>query len=316
MPAASPSVITRGAPLPFVDALGNFFSLGNKLLFLNPRFESHRLDPELEQTVAAFIARHGIEGLQVRLNEYAPLDDLRRLFVSGRVNLLLRLFFGLPMWLAVTLSCGRLFGGDHYNPYTDTVNLYSGHRAIALHELGHVLDFRRRTFPGLYALTRLIPGVALYQEYLASKYAIDFLRERGMHDEELRALRLLFPAYSTYVLGAIVEFFPSAGVRALLFPVIGLGHFLGISAAMRREKELEAERAALRPTVAAQWSEEWQETLAELSPATPHGRDLWGVFLGATVGSALCGAGSLPGAWLGFVLARRGAARPPGRQFP
>ena len=101
MPAASPSVITRGAPLPFVDALGNFFSLGNKLLFLNPRFESHHLDPELEQAVAAFIARHGIEGLQVRLNEYAPLDDLRRLFVSGRVNLLLRLFFGLPMWLAV-----------------------------------------------------------------------------------------------------------------------------------------------------------------------------------------------------------------------
>lgn len=315
-PLPARASITRGAPLPFVDALGRFLSLANKLVFLNPRFESHEVGPEVERDIAAFIEHHQLAGLHVRLNEYAPLDDLRRLLVTGRTSLLLRLLFGLPTWLATTLSVGRLFGGDHYNPWTDTVNLYTGHSAVALHELGHALDFRRRRFPGLYGLTRYIPGVALYQEYLASRYAIEFMRARGMHEEELQAWRLLFPAYSTYVFGALVELFPSAGTRAFMLPVIAVGHVLGITAALRREAELELTAtqdlpmAPSHPTVAAQWQQEWREAVAEVSPGTRRGRDLWGIFLGMSAGSALCGAGALPGAWAGFALARRGEQAP------
>ena len=57
--------------------------------------------------------------------------------------------------------------------------------AKVLHEMGHALDFRRRRFPGLYALSRMVPGVALYQEYLASLYAIEYLREIGDQAEEI-----------------------------------------------------------------------------------------------------------------------------------
>lgn len=309
------TVLSRGRRLPFIDTLGRVFSAPNKLIFLNTRFESHDLDPQVERAMTEFIAEHELRGLRVRVNEYAPLEDLGRLFTSGRTNILLRLFFGLPTWLATTMSCGRLFGGDHYNPWTDTVNLYSSHTGIALHELGHVLDFRRRTFPGLYALTRYIPGVALYQEYLASKYAIDFMRAHGMHDDELRALRILYPAYSTYVFGALVELFPSAGIRSLLFPVIAIGHVLGISHAMKREVALERQLVGEKPRVAEQWRQEWGEAASELSPGTQRGRDLWGVFLGMSVGSALCGAGALPGAFAGFALARR-AGDDPRRQLP
>ena len=38
-------------------------------------------------------------------------------------------------------------GGDHYNPYTNTINIYSDHRAIVLHEGGHAKDFARRRCP-------------------------------------------------------------------------------------------------------------------------------------------------------------------------
>ena len=300
--------ITRGRPWPFLDALARFMALGNKLLFLNARFEDHEVPAPVEAAIADFAAHHELHGLHVRLNEYAPLDDLRRLFFSGRVNILLRLFLGLPMWLALALVPGRIFGGDHYNPFTDTVNLYTGHPAVALHELGHALDFRRRSLPGLYALTRYIPGVALYQEYLASKYAIDFMRERGMHDDELRAWRLLFPAYSTYVFGALVELFPSVVTKGLLLPAIGIGHLLGISYAMKREVQLDRELVVHKPTVATQWQEELGQGLAEISPSTRRGRDTWGIFLGMTAGSALCGAGAVPGAWVGWKLARRAEA--------
>lgn len=303
--------ISLGQRLPFVDTLGRVFSYANKLIFLNTRFEDHEPDPRVVQALHDFVDEHRLDGLHIRLNEYNPLDDLRRLLMNGRVNLLLRLFFGLPLWLATTLSVGRLFGGDHYNPWSDTVHLFSSHMGIALHETGHALDFRRRRVPGLYALTRYIPGVALYQEYLASRYAVEFMRARGMHEDELRALRILYPAYSTYVFGALVELFPSAGVRSFLFPAIALGHVLGVQHARKREAELANTLPQVPtqvPTVSAQWKEEWSEALAEVSPSTERGRDLWGVFLGLSAGSSLCGVGALPGAWLGYRLVRRNGA--------
>jgi len=302
--------ISQGQRLPFVDTLGRIFSYANKLVFLNTRFEDHEPDPRVVQALHRFVDHHGLDGLHIRLNEYNPLDDLRRLLMNGRVNLLLRLGFGLPTWLATTLSVGRLFGGDHYNPWSDTVHLFSSHMGIALHETGHALDFRRRSLPGLYALTRYIPGVALYQEYLASLYAIEFMRQRGMHEDELRALRILYPAYSTYVFGALVELFPSAGVRGFLFPAIALGHVLGVTHAQRREAELSRELAQA-PSVSVQWKEELGEALAEVNPSSERGRDLWGVFLGLSAGSALCGLGALPGAWAGYRLVRR--SEPSGR---
>ncbi len=309
------TTIIRGRPLPFVDTLGNVLGVANKAIFLNHRFEDHAIGPEVEAAMDGFIERHEIDGLAVRLNQYDPIGELGRLFSNGRVNIVLRLLLGLPLWLAYTLNVGRLVGGDHYNPYSDTVNLYSGHTSIALHELGHVLDFRRRSFPGLYSLIRFIPGVALYQEYLASLYAIEFLREQGDVEEELRAFRLLFPAYSTYVFGAICDFFPSAAVKWVLFPVIALGHVLGNAFAHQRAEAL-AETGVANTSVAGQWAREFREALGFFSPAGQSGRDFFGVAIGMAVGSALCGVMSIPGAWLGFKVARsQPAVSPPPRQI-
>lgn len=301
-----------GRPLPFLDDLARALGLANKALFLSARFEDHLLPAASREGAEAFLREHALSGLCVRFNQYAPLDDLRRLLSNGRVNLLLRLFFGLPQWSATALFPGRVFGGDHYNPWSDTVHLFSGHPGIVLHELGHALDFRRRAWPGLYALTRLVPGLALYQEYLASRYAIEFLRRHGRLDEELDALRVLYPAYSTYVFGALVELFPSAGVRSFFLPVIALGHLLGNEHARRRAAE------AGGPGLADQWRSELDRARAELSPASPRGRSLWGTFLGMAAGSTLCGPGTLIGAWVGhrLTLGPASGERPAGSPPP
>ena len=39
-----------------------------------------------------------------------------------------------------TIFPGRVFGGDRYNPFTNTINLYSDHPSIALHEAAHAKD--------------------------------------------------------------------------------------------------------------------------------------------------------------------------------
>jgi hypothetical protein len=286
--------------MPFLDTFGNVLAIPNKLMFLTADFESHVIDPQIEAEVRRFLDRHELHHVHVRLNEYDPMGELWRLLTNRRVGLFLRLLLGPLLWLAYLLNVGRLFGGDHYNAFSDTVNLYSNHMSIAIHEMGHALDFRRRRWPGLYALLRFVPGVALYQEYLASLYAIEHFRERGMDDEEIRAYRLLFPAYSTYVFGTLVDLFPSAGAKWVLAPCIAVGHVLGNYFAQQRLAALQTERI----TLAGQWLHEKDRAVVMFSPATVDGRGQLGVLLGMLAGSTLCGPGGPLGAYVGFLLAR------------
>ena len=99
-------------------------------------------------------------------------------------------------------------------------------------------DFKRRKYPGLYALARYIPLFALYQEFIASKYAILFLRKKGFYREEISAYKILYPAYSTYIFGAIYELIPSPIIAYFYFPFIGLGHLLGRVHSSIRSREL------------------------------------------------------------------------------
>ena len=150
-----------------------------------------------------------------------------------------RLLLGFPITLVFdVLLPGRLFPwGDYYNPYTNTVHLYSDHPAVALHEAGHVHDFASRRHKGTYAAVRLIPFVDLYQEYKATKEAIGYLKETENLPTELAAYKILYPAYGSY-----------AG--SYLFPPIGtlggvlLGHAAGRSAAaMANRRSLREEPA-------------------------------------------------------------------------
>ena len=228
--------LERGAPVPPVDFLGNVLSLPAKLLLWSWRFNLHSISPETEQTLTAYLQARDLPTLRrakFRLNEYNPAQDLSRLVKNHDVAWPYRLLLGLPLTLAFDVVLpGRLFPwGDYYNPYTNTVHLYSDHPAIALHEAGHAHDFASRRHKGTYAVLRLIPFVDLYQEHRATQEAIGYLRE--IHDQpaELAAYKILYPAYGTYVGG-------------YLFPPIGtlggalLGHAAaraGAAAVLRRE---------------------------------------------------------------------------------
>ena len=171
-----------------------------------------------------------LKAAKFQLNEYNPGQDLSRLVKNHDVAWPYRLLLGLPITLVFdVLLPGRLFPwGDYYNPFTNTVHLYSDHPAIALHEAGHAHDFATRRFKGTYAATRLIPFVDLYQEYKATDEALDYLKETQDHATEISAYKILYPAYGTYV-------------GAYVFPPIGtiggalLGHALGRSTALEKK---------------------------------------------------------------------------------
>lgn len=235
--------LERGVPFPPVDFIGNVLSLPGKLLLWNWQFNLHTISTETEEKLVAYLDDRTLpafEDTHYRLNQYRPAQDLSRLIKNKHVAWPYRLLLGLPTTLiSDVLLPGRLFPwGDYYNPFTNTVHLYSDHEAIALHEAGHAYDFADKKYKGTYAAVRLVPFVDLYQEWQASREAIYYFREVEDHPAEVRAYKALYPAYGTYV--GSYFFAPVGSILGAL-----VGHAAGRSKATLRQNyydKLEAAR--------------------------------------------------------------------------
>ncbi|MDP3723432.1 MAG: hypothetical protein Q8R91_08055 [Candidatus Omnitrophota bacterium] len=215
--------ITRGRPVPIVDFWGNVFGLSSKLVLWEWKIDQHWVSEDTERYLVRYIDAPETltEGTHYSLNEYAPGRDFKRLWRNRKVAWPYRLLIGLPLTLLFdVLLPGRVFGGDHYNPYTDRVSLYSDHPAVALHEAGHSHDFNKRRYKGSYAFIRFLMITALFQEYKASEEAINGLEKMNAPREVCSAYDILYPAYGTYV---------GNGLPVLGGFVIGaaVGHILG-----------------------------------------------------------------------------------------
>ncbi|OHB28587.1 MAG: hypothetical protein A2X84_03635 [Desulfuromonadaceae bacterium GWC2_58_13] len=196
------SQIERGRPIAFVDGLGHyFFSLPTKLILWNWSVENHRITPETEQALCDYLAANDLRQVKVRLNEYAPGGEWSRLVRNREIGGGWRYTLGVLSTVFYTIFPGRVFGGDHYNPYTNTISIYSDHPSIALHEGAHAKDFAQRELKGLYAASRMIPLFPLYQEAWATGDAIGFHRDQQAAEAEKNDYRVLYPAYGTYIAG-------------------------------------------------------------------------------------------------------------------
>lgn len=231
--------IVRGRPNAFLDGLNHYvLSLPTKLLLWNWHILDHELPEESESLLTNYLAWNGLESVHVRHNQYAPGGEFMRLVRNERVGAGYRYTFGIFSWLRYTLLPDRLLagfpfigGGDHFNLYSNTINVYSSDPAVLLHEAGHAKDYVRQKHPGTtMGLLRLVPFVDLVQEAYASNDAIGFLKCAHAEDAELEAYKTLFPAYSTYV----ASYFPQEAMPPLLIA----GHISGRIQAGRRERAL------------------------------------------------------------------------------
>jgi len=228
-PPPSPR-IERGQPNWLVDAVGNVLGLPGKILLLNPKVDNHSISSATEQKLREFLEAHPdqLGDVTVRLNQWTPVGDIKGLIHNKRVEWYFRLFPGLPVTLFSSLT-GRLLGGDNYNPYTNTIHLYSDDPAIALHEASHAKDFAENPSPGLYAIGRFLPPVELHQEQIASETAIQYLKQKGDREGELHAYSTLYPAFGTY--GG-----QYTGLSYGSYIGAGVGHVLGLR--QRHESKL------------------------------------------------------------------------------
>lgn len=201
--ATRESPIERGARRPVLDGVGWVIGIPSKIVLWDRRVENHRVSSATEATIHRYLVDNDLDHVKVRINQYAPLDDWRRLRKNTTVGWGYRYTLGALSVVGEAILPGRLIGGDHYNPFTATIHLYSDVPAIALHEGGHAKDFARRTLPGTYALVAVIPFGNLWPEAIATGDALAYSAKQDDADLEREGYRILFPAYGTYFGGSV-----------------------------------------------------------------------------------------------------------------
>jgi hypothetical protein len=224
--AVTAEPVERGERRPVLDGVGWALGIPSKIVLWDRRIDNHSVSPNTEAAITQYLNENQLTSVKVRLNQYAPGDEWRRLVANDAVGPGWRYTFGTISWLGETIFPGRLFGGDHFNPYTNTVNIYSDAPAIALHEAGHAKDWARRKYKGTYAAVYGLPAAPLWHEAIASRDALAYVTDFGSPEEQEEAYRLLYPAYGTYAGGAIGDFLPGVGVIPYAGAVVA-GHIAG-----------------------------------------------------------------------------------------
>lgn len=218
--------IERGKPNKVVDTVGWVVGIPTKLLLWDRRADNHKIGNETQGAIHQYLDQNDLKTVKVRLNQYSPMQDAKRLVKNKSVGAPWRYTVGALSVLGEAVIPGRVFGGDHYNPYTNTIHLYSDIPAVALHEAGHAKDFARRKWKGTYAAAYGLPIVPLYHESVASRDVVAYLESYGSPQEQAEAYRILYPAYGTYVGSAAGTVLPSLATPFYYGAVLA-GHGFG-----------------------------------------------------------------------------------------
>lgn len=218
-----------GRPNAFLDASGWIWpgSLLSKLLLWDKNIDSHRIDQTTVDDLRTYLHANNLRNVQVLVNAYEPGNQWSRLFKNHTVGAGWRYTLGVLSVTRYTVLPGRFFGGDAYNPYTNTIYLYSNEPSVALHEGGHAKDFGRRNLKGTNAALYSLPFAALYYEARATNDALGYLRCQRDTKAQKDADKLLYPAYATYIGGSVGQVIAAPVLYLAVIP----GHIAGHIAA-------------------------------------------------------------------------------------
>jgi hypothetical protein len=218
--------IERGERRPVIDAVGWVIGIPGKILLWDRRNDNHNISQETEAVVADYLAMNNLPQVKVRLNQYRPIADWQRLRKNTSVAWPWRYTLGTLSIVGEAIIPGRIFGGDHYNPFSATAHIYSDIPAVGLHEAAHAKDFARREHPGTYAALYLLPGVPLWHESIATRDVFAYADYKNDGRLKREAYHILFPAYGTY-LGNTIGYGLPDYATPIYYGTVIVGHAVG-----------------------------------------------------------------------------------------
>jgi len=226
MSATRPCPVERGEKRPVIDGLGWVVGIPRKIILWDCRVANHNVSRETEQSVEDYLEEHRLDHVKVRINQYAPVSDWRRLRSNRTVAWPYRYTLGALSVAYEAVLPGRIFGRDYYNPYTATVHVYSDVPALAIKQAGHAKDFTRRAYPGTYSLATIVPLLNLWPEAIATGDVLAYAERHGATDLSREEYRILYPAYGSNLGGVAGELVAGAFLPVYAGAVIA-GHVVG-----------------------------------------------------------------------------------------
>lgn len=216
--------IEIGKPHRVIDGIGWVVGIPEKILLWDRRVDRHKISEPTILAAADYLEHNNLPHVKVRANQYAPLKDWKRLTKNKTVGWPTRYTFGALSVAGEAVLPGRIFGGDHFNPYTQTVHLYSDIPAIALHEAAHAKDFTRRKHQSAYAIAYLL--LPIWHETIATEDVFAYLEDNGTREQIAESNRILYPAYGTYV-GSTIGGLSGSYALPIYFAGVAAGHVNG-----------------------------------------------------------------------------------------
>ena len=212
-----------GKPRPVVDAVGCLLGIPDKLLLWDRRAKNHRVSRQTVESVSQYMVDRGIDGVTVRVNQYDPVGEWKRLVANRRIAAPWKYTFGLVRQAKYIVFPGRLFGRDEYNPFTETLSLYSDMPSLGMTEVAYARDVHRRRYPGTYAAVQTLPLVSLWHESIATDDVIDYVSIRGTPEQQEQIRRDLYARFGIVVGGELAGVLPDGSG---LYVVVGslMGH--------------------------------------------------------------------------------------------
>ena len=213
--------VVQGNPSKVVDGLGWIVGIPRRVVLWDRRVDNHRVQPETMAEVATYAKVNELDGLCVRVNQYAPIDEWKRLTKNDQISPGWRYTVGALSLVGYTLLPGRIIGVDNYNPYTNSVYVYSDVPALAMEAAAYAKDVKHRDLPGTYAAVNSLPVVSVWHETINTQDTLEYLQTHGTYDEQREGLAILYPKYGASVGGAVGSLFGFTGVFEIGGAVVG-----------------------------------------------------------------------------------------------
>lgn len=230
-------VFEYGEPHKVLDSLAWVTGIWSRILTLNSHVNNHELTDETKAKLTAYLERNDLTDVLVRVNQYDPKGEWRRLRENDRIGPGWRYTAGLLYMTHYTLLPGRVFGGDVYSPFTNTLNLNSDVSAIVMHEAAYAKDIHSRSLPGSYAVVNELPGISLWRHSLGVNEILGYAQENQDWIVERETYRVVYPQMGMHATAPSGFFVPFWDGFALTMVGAAAGHVTGRAVLAHRDRE-------------------------------------------------------------------------------
>lgn len=244
-------VFVYGKPHKFLDGAAWVVGLPSRILPFHPKVNNHTISPETEEKLQAYLQDNDLTDVLVRVNQYDPAGEWRRLRENTRMAPGWKYSFGAGTLAAYTLLPGRVLGGDMYNPFTNSLYVNSDVAALLITEAAYAKDVHSQSMPGAYAAFNEVPVLTLWRYSKAVNETVAYALHENDWELERETYRTVYPIMGVQAaLGGRTAASWATVMPTITVPIIMVGgavagHTVGQTTIAQRERERNAAEVEL-----------------------------------------------------------------------